>query len=99
MMTKFVEIRDRGTLVPGLAIQISEADGWLARRAGFGENSCVLLINLARVQCEYDPYVLVNNRTMHVAHLWLSEHWDEHQDGAVVDVEFVLGKSMQPKCS
>ena len=36
---------------------------------------------------------------MTVAHLWLEDHFDEHVDGAVVDVEFLLEETEKPKTS
>ncbi len=95
---KFVEIRDIGTCVPALAIRISGADGYLARRAGFGDTPCIYLIALATQQCRYDPYQW-GNRTMNAAHQWLQEHWDEVKSGAVVDVEFIRGETDKPKVS
>lgn len=101
MTQKFVEIRDRGTFISALAISISGADGYLARRAGFGDTTCVLLVNLAKCEAHWDPYGwnLRAGRTMRAAHLWLWEHWDEHQDGGVIDVEFLLGVTEAPKQS
>ena len=98
MTQKWVEIRDRGTLVPALALRLSGADGWLAERAGFGDVPCVLLVNLARCACQWDPYEW-HDRTMHVAHSWLCEHWDEFVSGGVVDVQFILGETDAQKVS
>lgn len=94
---KFVEIRDAATFIPALAIEISGADGYLARRAGFGER-CVELIHLASQRCAYDPYEW-NNRTMQAAHLYLIKEWDAICDGQVVDVQFILGETLAPKWS
>jgi hypothetical protein len=33
------------------------------------------------------------------AHHWIIEHWDELKDSDVVDVEFILGETQQPKVS
>lgn len=98
MDTKFVEIRDEGTFIPALAIRISGADGYLSRRAGFGDTACVYLIALATEKAAYDPYSW-GNRTMVAAHRWLEEHYDTHKDGAVVDVQFILGETPAPKLS
>ena len=99
MDTKLVEIRDRGTLVPALALRVSGRDGWLFQRAGFGDQPLVYLIMLATEQCQYDPYHWDNRRTMGNAHHWIAEHWEELTSGAVVDVEFILGETAQPKRS
>lgn len=97
MTTKLFEIRDRGTFIPAMAVQVSEADGYLMRRAGFG-SPMVYLIALATEQCRYDPYNW-GNRTMNAAHLFIAEHFEELENGAVVDVEFILGESSKPKIS
>lgn len=98
MKTKFIEIRDRGTFIPALAILISGADGYLARRAGFGEEPCVYLMTLATEKCSYDPFHW-GNRTMTGAHMWIRDHWDRLSDGDVVDVEYLAGESTAPKRS
>ena len=98
METKFVEIRDKGTFVPALAIQLSAADGYLAERAGFGRWPGVYLITLETERAHYDPYSW-GDRTFQTAHLWLQKNWREFESGGVVDVEFILGESAAPKRS
>jgi hypothetical protein len=97
MTNKTIEIRDSGTLIPALAIQVSGEDGWLMRRAGFG-GPMVYLLALATERARYDPYNW-DNRTMKVAHLFIEEHFDELRDGDVVDVHFILGETPAPKQS
>lgn len=100
MTLKFLEIRDRGTTIPALAIQLCGSDSPVARHAGFGETPLVLLTNLSKVSCEYDPWSWDQRfgRTMHHAHVWLEEHFAELPSvGGVVDVEFILGERDTPK--
>jgi hypothetical protein len=33
------------------------------------------------------------------AHVWVLEHFDEVEDGSIVDVEYILGESAAPKVS
>src|SRR5678809_299635 len=99
MTTKLFEIRDRGTLVPALAIQVSKADGWLMERAGFGHQPMVYLVMLATQECAYDPFQWKHRRTMGTAHHYIEAHWDKLQDGALIDVEFILGETTTPKTS
>lgn len=94
---KLFEIRDRGTFISAMAIQVSGADGYLMRRAGF-ESPMVYLVALATERCCYDPYNW-GNRTMQTAHLFIAEHFNTLTDGEVVDVEFILGESHMPKMS
>jgi len=101
MTTKFLEIRDRMTMIPALGIEISRRDGPLAHRAGFGDTPCILLINLSRIAVEYDPYGWDQRigRTMQAAHLHISEAWATLKNGDVVDVEFLLQETATPKPS
>lgn len=51
------------------------------------------------MQAEYDSFNWSNARTMHVAHEYLKEHFDDLESGAVIDVEFILGETETPKRS
>lgn len=95
MNIKQFEIRDKGTFIPALAIQVSRLDGYLMRRAGFGD-PCVYLIQLETEHCAYDPFSWTN-RTMNTAHQYIEQHWDELKNEAVIDVQFVLGETATPK--
>lgn len=108
MIAKTVEIRDVATFIPALAIRlepVTEQDRYLFGRAGYGTTAMrqaeyVLLARIAggngQVTC--DPYDWTT-RTMQHAHQWLIDHFDEIESGAVVDVEYILGKSAAPKRS
>ena len=97
MTTKLLEIRDRATLVPALAVRISGDDGYLARRAGF-DASMIYLVMLTTARCQYDPWSW-DDRTMHHAHMYIVAAWPDLKDGDVVDVEFVLGETEVKKQS
>jgi hypothetical protein len=94
---KLVEIRDSMTFVPAMAIQVSGEDGYLMRRAGFG-NAMVYLVLLATEKARYDPFNW-DTRTISVVHQWIEAHWDTVKDGDVVDVQFILGETQEPKVS
>lgn len=94
---KLLEIRDRATTIPAMAIRVSGEDGWLMRRAGFGD-PMVYLVMLATERACYDPYNW-GGRTMPVAHNFIAEHWDEIADDEVIDVEFILGETSAAKQS
>lgn len=99
METKFVEIRDRGTFIPALAISIEGGDDPLARRAGF-ESRMVILCHLTGERMCWDPYHWEGGaRTMSVAHGWLEANWDSFRSGGVVCVEHTLGERPEPKAS
>ena len=97
MISKLLEIRDRGTFIAALAIQVSGDDGYLMRRAGF-QSPMVYLIALATERACYDPYNW-GNRTMANAHRHIEQEFDSLKDGDVVDVEFILGETTAPKQS
>lgn len=98
MNAKFLEIRDRGTCIPALAISLSEADGPIARHAGFGSHRCIYLIALATEKASYDPYSRVwsGARTMPIAHQWIEQHYETLTDGQVVDVRVILEEATEP---
>src|SRR5215468_6948868 len=94
MEIKLIEVRDRGTFIPALAIRVTStgdvAGDWLLRRGGFSLNGAsIILIRLTDCEAQYDPYDWAN-RTMQTAHVWLLEHFEQIESGAVVDVEHIL---------
>ncbi len=104
--TKLIEIRDRMTFLPALAVRLDpscEADRYLAARAGFGtrpeqQREYIILTKLVGNMATSDPHDW-NDRTMNVAHCYLLEHFAEVPDGGVVDVEFILGETAAPAAS
>jgi hypothetical protein len=98
MTVKLLEIRDRATCIPAMAVSIEGADGYIARRAGF-ESRMIYVVMLATEKARYDPYHWDNPRTMGNAHAYIQEHFDELQDGQVIDVEFILGETAISKIS
>lgn len=101
MQHKLLEVRDRSTFIPVLAISMTSEDDaglYLLRRVGFGSPNQIVLIHLDTVTAHVDPYVW-NSRTMIQAHLWIMENFWELRDGDVVDVEFILGETATKKVS
>lgn len=95
METKLFEIRDVATFIPVIAIRISEADGFLARKMGYGKP---MVLVIKEPIAHYDPYDW-GNRTMSQAHMYIQKNWKALESGAVIDVEFILGITAQPKTS
>jgi len=96
-----LEVRDRGTFIPVFAVSMigfNDAQQDLLRRAGYGAGN--LLIALTRMElpsmCEYDP-ANWRDRTMQVAHKYITDHFHKLHNGDVVDVEFILGETTEPK--
>ena len=103
MQIKLLEIRDRATFIPVFAISTLPAnDGqrYLLRRAGYAPDShCILLARLDGYgNIFYDPYNW-GDRTMATAHHYIEQHFQNLNDGDVVDVEFILGETKEPKIS
>jgi hypothetical protein len=89
-------------------LDATRADSYLLARAGYAHPSndrharCVIFTRLdgdGSNIAPYDPEEWGNNRTMHVAHEYVRDHWDELQSGEVIDVEVILGLSATPKQS
>ena len=104
MEVKTFEIRDEATFIPVLATCLANptlAEKFLLGRTGFNEpfGRFVILTRLAAVdRTQYDPHSW-GGRTMPVAHQYIVDNWNELRSGQVVDVEFILGETKEPKRS
>ena len=105
MKTKTLEIRDEGTFIPALAVDINpenEAQRYLMRRCGYpcdGKPNIILTaLSADGGKANNDPYSW-GGRTYPVAHNYIIEHWRDLQDGDVVDVSFILGETLTLKKS
>jgi len=102
MKTKTLELRDAGTFIPLLAVDINpdnDAQRWLMRRVGYpcdGEPNVIITRLEGAGQASNDPYSW-GGRTFPVAHHWIIKHWHELKDGDVVDVSFILHETQAPK--
>lgn len=108
MTPKLIEIRDRATFIPAIAIRLdpaNEAERYLLARVGYGrepeqQRAYVLLTKAdGSGPAHCDPYEWGQSRTMCVVHKFLVEHFDEIDHGDVVDVEFILGETAAAKRS
>jgi hypothetical protein len=109
MECKTFEVRDSGTFMPVLAIKLRpacEEDRFVLGRAGFGtteyvQAEYVILVALEKDEATYDPFKWLANgtRTLNVAHHHIIDHWSDLRNGAVVDVEYILGETPTPKAS
>ncbi|HEY8943076.1 MAG TPA: hypothetical protein VIM73_02390 [Polyangiaceae bacterium] len=101
MKTKCFEIRDRMTFIPVVAIQpvpANEGQRYLIRRAGYGlKGDTFIVVRLTDCQANNDAYDWTGSgRTMQAAHRYIDEHFEELEDGAVIDVEHILGETTEP---
>lgn len=99
---KFLEIRDRMTFIPMIAIDMSltgnSYNDYLLIRAGYSSRAILLTALVGGKKAECDPYAW-GDRTYKVAHIWIEEHWDDISDAEVIDVEYILGETKEKKRS
>jgi hypothetical protein len=105
MICKALEIRDEGTFIAALAVDMNPENlgqRYLLRRCGFpcDGRPNILLTHLSAdgTPAWNDPYGW-GGRTWPVAHHYIINHWHELKDGDVVDVEFILKERPEPKKS
>jgi hypothetical protein len=103
MKTKIIEIRDRATCIPALVIRMeagNEIQRYYFRCTGFGNFADVILMRLSDQFATCDSYRWGSaSRTMGCAHRWLNLHWDDIEEGGVLDIEYILGETQAPKQS
>lgn len=100
MQVKAFEVRDRLTFIPVFAIKprsANDAQAYLLRRCGWGPTG-VIVGRLSDGAGQSDPYSW-GCRTMTAAHDWIEQQFDNLEDGAVIDVEHILGETDTPKRS
>ena len=82
-----------------------ERERYLLSRSGFGMTPrdharFVLLVSLTSYKAAYDPYEWgTTARTMYFAHQHLIDNWEDVESGGVVDVQFLLDETSEPKQS
>lgn len=105
METKILEIRDTATFIAVVAINMNPDPAsinqyYLLRRSGYAcDQQPIVLLTRANGDDSHYDYYDWPNRTMRYAHEYIQKNWDKLKDGDVVDVEFILGESKQPKQS
>ena len=100
MQVKLFEIRDRATFIPVFAISTrpaNDAQHYLLRRDGWTDTG-VIVGKLSDGSGQADPWGW-GCRRMTVAHDWIEQNFDKLEDGAVIDIEFILGETAEPKRS
>lgn len=105
MEIKCLEIRDVATFIPVICIRpVAEnpEQFYLLRRDGYQadeKEGCIIMIDAQCRGVAYDCYDWKDARTKRNAHHYIAEHWFELKDGDVVDVQFILGETKEPKVS
>ena len=104
MLAKAFEIRDSRTFIPCIAICLSpanESEEYLAARVGFGitqeaQVGFVILLKMTGNMQTSDPNAW-GCRTMTTAHKYIRDNFEKLESGAVIDVQFILGETKEPK--
>lgn len=103
METKVFEIRDSATFIPVLATKMAsdnEQESYLIKHVGYSSSHvCILVTYLAENKSYYDPFQWSTARTMPIAHQYIINNFDELATGSVIDVQFILGETDEPKLS
>jgi hypothetical protein len=102
MKTKVFEVRDRVTMIPVLAIKL-EAENIqqqkLLHHAGYSPRQpYYLMLHIVSFKFQYDSHAW-NDRTLGRAHHYIEQNFDKMVDGEVIDIEYILGETTQPKVS
>lgn len=115
MEVKCLEIRDEGTFIAALAVNMNPDSGptdnrdmynsqhYLLRRCGYpcdGRPNIILTRLDGNGLATNDPYAWQSGaRTWLVAHRYIIDNWDTLNDGDVVDVQFINGEKTTKKLS
>lgn len=107
MEVKLFEVRAPATCMPVMAIKLSasyeayEAEAWLLRTSGYGATAYswtnyIFVFPIGREgRAVTDPYKQ-DCEELHQAHLYIDEHFDELEPGAVIDTSFITGRTTEP---
>ena len=102
MKTKLFEIRDRGTFMSAMATLAKGDDRheqYLLLSSGFGHISPLVILHFLELnEGHWDAYHW-GDRTKHTAHKYIQQNWDALNSGDVIDVEYILGETTEPKMS
>jgi len=112
MIIKFLEVRDNMTCIPVMAIEMTPLErgdrlcddlisAKYLRYEGFDlRGGMILLIRLSDQKATVEPFfwpkVNGDRRTMPLAHKYIVEHWQELENGDVVDVRVQAGERETP---
>lgn len=102
MKTKLFEIRDRGTFMPAMATQARSSELkeiYLLRSSGFSNSNPLIILHFLELnETHYSAYHW-EDRTRFHAHQYIQVNWERLKSGDVIDVEFILGETTEPKLS
>ncbi len=85
----------------GFDVKSRPQEMYLLRRCGYAHRNITVALFRARASGEacWSDAEAWDDRTMSTAHKYIEENWFTLEDGQVIDVEFILGETKQPKVS
>lgn len=115
MQIKILEVRDAGTFIPVLCVDMNPRLDALTQQSA-GQRAQLYYLRRCGYPCDGRPNIAITNlnmdggrawndpyawpnRTMATAHHYIIERWPELRDGDVVDVQFILGETHAAKVS
>lgn len=105
MEAKLFEVRARATLIPVIAIKlkpINSQENWLLGHEGFGlsvetQSTYVMLGRLDGAPSPFTYNVGDHpEEELRIAHSYIAEHFDELPSGAVIDTDYIRGRTATP---
>lgn len=105
MKTKILEVRDEGTMISMLCVDMNPdtaEERYYLRRHGYAcdgsPNILITHVSADGGPATNDP-CFWKDRTRSTARMHIIAHWDDLLDGDVVDVQFIRGETAAPKKS
>jgi len=103
---KLFEVRDRATFIPAYCVRfrddLADTQEWfLLRAAGWGPNpDCIYMTLLEGGDTSHNPHGFKpGGRILQVAYAYIENHWDQLESGQIIDVEYILKETDEPKKS
>lgn len=101
MNAKLIEIRDRCTKIPAVALRTkakNDEERAFFQSGGYWGKNVVLIRLDYHIEAQHTSAEW-GDRTMTAAHRYISEYYDEIPNCSVVDVEYILNETKAPKTS
>jgi len=106
MDSKVFELRAPATIMVIMATRLevfNEAERYLLSRSGFGRNNndfkkyiMLQCLDGGTSTASTDPYKH-GIRELRIVHCYIYEMFDQLDDGQVLDIDFILGNTFEPK--
>lgn len=105
MEAKLFEVRAKATLISVIAVKLkpmNSQENWLLGHEGFGlsakeQSNYVMLGRLDNAPSPF-TYTAMNHpeEELRIAHAYIIKHFDELPPGAVIDTDYIRGRTATP---